>query len=351
MNPPIGSDRSVGIGRFGVHALLAFTSICTLVLIFSGGLVTSKGVGMTVPDWPTSYGYNMFLFPVSRWVGGIFYEHTHRLIASGVGLLTMIAAIWLLVAEPRRWVKILGGAAFVAVVIQGILGGFRVTLFKDEIGIFHGMLAQAFLSTLVILTVVTAPAYIRGSFQRGFSSRRFRWSVLGLTALIFAQLGIAATMRHAHANLSITDFPLAYGQVWPDTSEEALLKINEERRLAEMPPTTRGLILLQMLHRVVAYGILLWVAILFGRSLHGRTDLATSKACGVWLGVITVQAALGAWTIWSGKAADVATAHVAVGAFCLVIGVVITYRLFVSFYQRKAELALAVSPTEKQVLV
>src|SRR5215218_9380040 len=80
----------------------------TLFLICSGGMVTSKGVGLAVPDWPTTFGYNMFLFPVSQWVGGIFFEHTHRLIASTVGLLTIVLALWLWKVESRRWLRVLG---------------------------------------------------------------------------------------------------------------------------------------------------------------------------------------------------------------------------------------------------
>jgi cytochrome c oxidase assembly protein subunit 15 len=101
-------------------------------LLLSGGLVTSKGVGMTVPDWPNSYGYNMFLFPLSRWVGGIFYEHVHRLIASGVGLMTILLAISLWMTEPRKWVRVLGYIAVVTVVVQGVLGGLRVTIILDD---------------------------------------------------------------------------------------------------------------------------------------------------------------------------------------------------------------------------
>src|SRR4051794_9133744 len=78
-----------------LHRFAWLTLVATLLLICSGGMVTSKGVGLAVPDWPTTFGYNMFLFPVSKWVGGIFFEHTHRLIASTVGLLTIILAIWI----------------------------------------------------------------------------------------------------------------------------------------------------------------------------------------------------------------------------------------------------------------
>src|SRR4051812_27326614 len=109
-----------------------------------GGLVTSHGVGMSVPDWPTTYGYNMFAFPISKWVGGVFYEHTHRLLASGVGFLTLILAGWLWLKEERRWLRRLGLIALLAVILQGVLGGLRVTLIKQEIGIFHATLAQMF---------------------------------------------------------------------------------------------------------------------------------------------------------------------------------------------------------------
>ncbi len=99
-------------------------------------MVTSKDAGLTVPDWPNSYGYNMFAFPVSRWVGGMFFEHTHRLLASVVGLLTVGMAVWFARAEPRRWVRSLGYVAVGAVILQGVLGGLRVTMLRDWIGIF-----------------------------------------------------------------------------------------------------------------------------------------------------------------------------------------------------------------------
>src|SRR6266850_7812527 len=132
-----------------------FTAAATLLLICSGGMVTSKGVGLAVPDWPTTFGYNMFFFPVSKWLGGIFFEHTHRLIASIVGFLTIILAFWLAFSRAEHWIKMLGWVSLGAVVLQGILGGLRVTLLKDQIGIFHACLAQAFLGLLVLIAVVT----------------------------------------------------------------------------------------------------------------------------------------------------------------------------------------------------
>src|SRR6266496_836431 len=131
------------------------TAGATLALLGIGGLVASHGVGLAVPDWPNTYGYNMFLFPFSKWVGGILYEHTHRLIASAVGFLTIILAIWLWRIESRRWVRNLGLIALAGVTLQGILGGLRVTMLKDEIGIFHACIAQAFLALLVAIALVT----------------------------------------------------------------------------------------------------------------------------------------------------------------------------------------------------
>src|SRR5205823_848761 len=130
-----------------------FTAFATLLLICSGGMVTSKGVGLAVPDWPTTFGYNMFLFPTSKWVGGILFEHTHRLTASVVGFLTIILEAWLWRTDSPRWVRNLGLVALAAVILQGILGGLRVTMLKAQIGIFHACLAQAFLGVVVVIAV------------------------------------------------------------------------------------------------------------------------------------------------------------------------------------------------------
>jgi len=88
-----------------LHRFALLTAAATLFLIWMGGLVTSHGAGMAVPDWPTTYGYNLFFFPSSKWVGGIFYEHTHRLVATGIGFLTVILAVWLWLRKERRWMR------------------------------------------------------------------------------------------------------------------------------------------------------------------------------------------------------------------------------------------------------
>src|SRR2546428_11716851 len=139
-----------------LHRLAILIDLAMLFLICLGGLVTSKGVGMSVPDWPTTYGYSMFFFPFSKWVGGIFYEHSHRLVASMVGFLTVALAVWLWLKEPRRWGRWLGIAAEFGVVLHGVLGGLRVAWMKDELGIFHASPAQPFFLVVCAIALFTS---------------------------------------------------------------------------------------------------------------------------------------------------------------------------------------------------
>src|SRR5437667_5377182 len=118
------------------------TALATLVLVCFGGLVTSHDAGMAVPDWPNTFGHNLFFFPISQWVGGIFYEHTHRLVASGVGLLTTILAAWLWLKESRRWLRWLGMVALPDGLVQGVLGCQRGGVLIGDVGICHATLGQ-----------------------------------------------------------------------------------------------------------------------------------------------------------------------------------------------------------------
>ena len=138
------------------HRLAVMTACATFPLLFIGGLVTSKGAGLAVPDWPTTFGYNMFLYPWSKMVGNIFYEHSHRLVASGVGLLTIVLALSLWLQERRNWLRWLGVTALVLVVIQGVLGGLRVILLEHSLAIVHASLAQAFFALAVSLALFTS---------------------------------------------------------------------------------------------------------------------------------------------------------------------------------------------------
>ena len=183
---------------------------------------------MAVPDWPNSFGYNMFLFPISRWVGGVFFEHTHRLIASGVGLLTLIFCGLTLAIEDRRWVKVLAGIAVIAVIVQGVLGGLRVTEHSPLLGLLHGCVAQGFFSLAAVIALVTS-RFWRGLARHAPDSRlvAFRRWTLVVTAMVFVQLVLGAAMRHSHAGLSIHDFPTVYGGVLPPVDAPAVETINE----------------------------------------------------------------------------------------------------------------------------
>src|SRR3954470_24676536 len=263
-----------------------FTAFATLLLICSGGMVTSKGVGLAVPDWPTTFGYNMFLFPFSRWAGGIFFEHTHRLIASLVGFLTIALAVWLWFADDRPSVRGLGFLALGAVILQGVLGGLRVTMLKDEIGIFHALLAQAFLALIVYIAVVTTRTWRRLSPIRNRATRSgsFTRIVFVTTAAIYLQLALGATMRHQHRDLSILDFPTAYGSWLPDTSADRIAEINARRDQLALSDVSPFQIWLQMAHRfgavMVAAGVVA-AALHVGSEFRGQTLLR--RLTFIWL--------------------------------------------------------------------
>ncbi len=321
-----------------VHRIAWIVATATFLLIVVGGLVTSKGVGMSVPDWPTTYGYNMFLFPYSKWVGGIFWEHSHRLIASGVGLLTLILAGATFLKDRRGWVRWLAVMAVLAVTIQGVLGGLRVTLYKDQIGIFHTALAQSFFGLLLIFIAITGRGFLRGTWFADRTAASLRWLVLAGLALTYFQIAVAATIRHQHASLAICDFPAAYGQLIPATDPTTLKVINAQRQVDKIAPVTAGQIYLQLVHRAGAVVLLLIViatAILsIKKTPLGHWLRAWSL---VWVGAILLQILLGAITIWSNKAADIATSHMALGALLTGYAILFTFRLFCAASDSKAK--------------
>src|SRR5882724_7938469 len=374
MSSPQNSIPVLPVAAPWLHRFALLTAIATLGLIGVGGLVTSREAGMAVPDWPNTYGYNMFLFPISKWMGGIFYEHSHRLLASLVGLLTTILAGWLWVRETRsrgRWaglgVMVLvlalmgvrqlpvyiglaslspivigasilqirrqpgtlrwwGIIAFATVILQGVLGGLRVVLFKDQIGIFHATLAQLFFVLMCAICLFT------GGWGQ-YTSRipaGVRNLLLVTTLLMLGQLVLGATMRHQHAGLAIPDFPLAYGKLWPAMDAGSVSQYNQLRQeVIAANPITGFQIGLQMVHRMIAGLICLAVASC-AWTLRRRLGPAhlLSKFALAWLGMILLQALLGAGTIWSNKAADIATAHVMVGALSLASGVLMSFIAF-----------------------
>ena len=286
-------------------------------------MVTSKGVGLAVPDWPTTFGYNMFLFPVSKWIGGVLFEHTHRLIASTVGFLTIILAIWLWRTEDRPAVRKLGLLAVGGVILQGILGGLRVTMLKDQIGIFHACLAQAFVGLIVLIAIVTTNSW--RSLAPDVDLRKIvpiKTLAIATTIAIYLQLALGATMRHQHKDLAILDFPTANGAWIPDTSASSLAKINAWRDARALSDVDAVQIWLQLAHRFLAVLIGIAVIAFCIRVVKDASHMTALRRLSIWWVVLFfLQFTLGAWTIWSNKAADVATTHVAVGAIMLSFGV------------------------------
>ena len=318
-----------------VHFWAWFTAAWALLVVSIGGLVTSKGVGMAVPDWPTTYGYNMFFFPISQWTGGIFHEHVHRLAASLLGLWTIVLALWLQWGDSRRWIRALGWLALALVVVQGVLGGKRVVLNAVDVlgipgsvffGVLHATTAQVFLSLLATLVLATNPSVAAWLDSRAGGPQPSEPGVrigpwLGfVAALVFVQLTVAATMRHQHAGLAVPDFPLAYGKFYPDTGPETLAAVNQRRTgIVDDAPVTAFQVHLHMIHRFLAVALVAASAWTWRRS--GRLEGPWKTGVRAWCGLFAIQFALGAATVWTNKAADLATAHVAVGAVILSSGV------------------------------
>ncbi len=191
-------------------ALFAKVAVAaTFLLVVAGGLVTSNEAGLAVVDWPNTFGSNMFLFPLARMTGGIYYEHAHRLFGALVGLTTIVLAVRLWRSDDRPWLRRLAIVAVVLVIFQGILGGLRVTggftLSTSEtdmapsiaLAVLHGVLGQVFLGLIVAIAVVTsrwwrqAPAAEPRPTAAGDRSMQM-W----LIATLVLQLVLGAVQRH-----------------------------------------------------------------------------------------------------------------------------------------------------------
>jgi len=298
-----------------LHRFARFLVGCTVVLILAGSLVTSHDAGLSVPDWPTSYGWNMFTFPPSMWVANILYEHGHRLIASTVGFLTIVLAVWLWIAEARRWVRWLGVAALAAVVAQGVLGGLTVLFFlPPAVSTAHAGLAEIFFCLTVAIALFTSPGWINGYAPGGspgprpaFVDTHLRRAATATTLLIYAQILIGATMRHTGAGLAIPDFPLMFGGLVPDHWDPKIA--------------------LHFAHRVgavvVACAILATAALVRSRA-RDRDELV--RPALLLVALAAVQVTLGALTVLSGRDPWINSFHVVCGAMVLTTALVLTLR-------------------------
>ena len=201
------------VGRFA-----RISVVVTLLLVIAGGVVTTKGAGMDVPDWPQSFGTNMFLFPLERMTGGIYYEHAHRLFGTLVGLTTLVLLVWLSVTERRTWVKVFAGSIFALVVVQGVLGGLRVTDASVALAAVHGVVGQGILALLAALaafvstTFRTAPAPVPS--PRIGTDRKMG---VVLAVLLLVQIALGSVLRHydklLHPHITVAVIVVGLGVV------------------------------------------------------------------------------------------------------------------------------------------
>jgi heme a synthase len=278
-------------------------AVATLFLIFAGAMVTSTDSGLAVPDWPNTYGRFMFSFPLSKMVGGIFYEHGHRLIASTVGFLCIVQALWLQFREPKKFVRRLGWLSLGAVIVQGILGGITVRLLLPKsISVSHAALAEIFFCINVAIAFYTSRFYgTLSTMEKGDAPQRMAW---GLTALVFLQILAGAVMRHLGAGLAIPDFPLSFGRVIPDFATKEIVSA--------------------YVHRVGGFLVAAAVLAMVIRLLRYESNHPLRGLAQLLLAVVSGQVLLGGYVIWSGKHPVITSLHVMLGASILALSVVLT---------------------------
>ena len=237
------------------HRLAVITACATFPLLFIGGLVTSKGAGLAVPDWPTTFGYNMFLYPWSKMVGNIFYEHSHRLVASAVGFLTIALALSLWLQERRKWLRWLGVIALALVVVQGVLGGLRVTLLEQSLAIIHASLAQAFFALTVSLALFTSPEWRERIAEPPLAAYgRLRRLAAVTTGLIYLQVLFGAVLRHTGQRLDAHLFFAALVTLHVILLTARIFKDHSDhRRLTRPALFLSAMLLLQLFLGTVSY--------------------------------------------------------------------------------------------------
>jgi cytochrome c oxidase assembly protein subunit 15 len=308
----------------GLHRYATAVAAATGVLLFVGGLVTSTGSGLAVPDWPLSFGQ---VFP--RMQGGVLFEHGHRMVAATVGALTVILAVWLWRVEPRRWVRRLGGLALLAVLLQGTLGGLTVLLrLPVAVSVAHAGVAEIFFCLTSTIALVTSRGWLAAPDP---SEDRGRPSLATLSvatvAIIYLQVLAGALVRHTGAGLAIPDFPLGFGRL--------------------VPPLSSALVLYQFAHRVgaalVTVGVL-WTAT---RALRRHGDRpALARPALLLLALLAWQIYLGATVIWTRKAVVPTTTHLLSGALLLVTSLVLAIRARRLLRSPLARSASASAPVE-----
>jgi heme a synthase len=290
------------------HRFCVLVAVLTFPLIFAGASVTTMGAGLSVPDWPLSFGT---LFPPME--GGVLYEHGHRLIAGLVALLTLVMAVWALRAERRPWVRSLTWSALGLVLVQAVAGGLTVLLrLPIVMSALHATLAQAFFALAAAIALVTAPSWERGGARtEPLLDPGLRPLFAGAVLAVLVQIVLGAAMRHlGGAPLAIPDFPLSFGRIVPPADQ-----------------LSRPDVAVNFAHRLGAVA----VAIVAGRAAWRAIGSRERDLAGPgWALAILLasQVLLRASVVWTGRDFYAAAPHVAVGALVLATAVVLAIRGF-----------------------
>ncbi|HYB92108.1 MAG TPA: COX15/CtaA family protein [Candidatus Binataceae bacterium] len=289
-----------------LHRFAILTACATFALIFVGGLVTSTGSGLAVPDWPLAFGKL-----VPAWEGGIRFEFGHRVVAGAVVILTLALMAWTLRVEPRRWVRNCTLGALALIIVQAVLGGITVLLeLPLPIAVAHAATAQAFFCLMVSIAIFTSPGWERAARRDERPSGLPLATLAGITtAVIYVQILVGAVMRHLDAGLVIPDFPLSYGHL--------------------LPPWWNQYVAVNFAHRCGALAVaamVIWTAVRVLR--EHRDEPALRRTALILLVMLAAQVCLGALTIWTGRAVIPTTAHVAIGAAVLATSLALTLRAY-----------------------
>ena len=310
-----------------LRRLSKLTVISTLFLIFVGALVKSHEVGLSVPDWPTTYGKQMFSFPLSDMVGGIFYEHGHRMLATIIGFFTLLQAIWISFSDLPFWLKRLGFIALVTVILQGMFGGITVLFYlPPAVSMIHGVLAQTFF----IITIIIAYSLSNERYKRediGYNKNIRKGSLL-LISFVYIQLILGALMRHTASGLAIPDFPTMGGLWFPTFSESMINNINVELFDMDWELVSKTQVVIHFIHRLGALIVSAFIGYFFFKNkLVIKKNKTLNRTKWSIILILVIQVSLGVLTILSEKEPFIASFHVVNGAALLGISILLVLRV------------------------
>ena len=236
------------------HRIAVFIAFLTFIVIVAGALVTSEDAGLSVPDWPTSYGHILRLPP---WVGGIVYEHSHRMIASVTGILTIVIAFWTLFADCRRWMKYLGFAALGTIILQGVLGGVTVLNFlPPAVSTAHAAVGQTFFCIAVAIAVFTGRKWVESTPPALADNGHPKVLILCLYSigLLYLQLVLGGMFRHHGMNWwphVINAVSVAFILTW--TGVRALIEFPRVEAIRRPAALTLFILMVQLLLGFAAF--------------------------------------------------------------------------------------------------